>query len=154
MPHLVYRCIDCVRLWSPHQADVQRSRGCFKENSSLHISSAKFMNVLIYPKNSIYPAKFPNDLYQSFSPYECQLLVRPLEHTDHYSAQTAILHYSVIIVHFVHHCTLKQALHRCGCTQTNEMQDRIFLRSVDGVEQTQQRGIVRHVTYRATRRNQ
>src|SRR6218665_428162 len=42
-----------------------RSRTCFKENSSLHISSAEFLSDLFYPKISIYPPKFPNDL--SFS---------------------------------------------------------------------------------------
>src|SRR6218665_2211332 len=74
------------------------SRACFKE-TSLHISIAKVLHSLhsnflttFLQKNSIYPAKFPNDLFVT--------------------AQTAF-HYCTfrfITSHFVHHCTLKQAL--------------------------------------------
>src|SRR6218665_707465 len=66
---------------------------CFKENSSLHISTAKAgLQFLNDQKLSIYPAKFPNDLFVT--------------------AQTAFHHstFRFITAHFVHHCTLKQAL--------------------------------------------
>ena len=71
-------------------------RACFKENSSLHISIAKaglhFLNDHFYQKMSIYPAKFLNDFFVT--------------------AQTAFHHctFRFITAHFVHHCTLKQAL--------------------------------------------
>ena len=45
------------------------TRACFKENSSLHISSAKArlqnLSDLFYQKVSIFPAIFPNDLILS-----------------------------------------------------------------------------------------
>jgi len=70
----------------------QWDRACFKENSSLHISNAKVGLQIFYPKISIYPAKFPNDFFVT--------------------AQTAFHHctFRFITAHFVHHCTLKQAL--------------------------------------------
>src|SRR6218665_3914520 len=44
---------------------MQRGRACFKKNSSLHISSVKA--AVFYEKISVYPGKFPNDLFQSFA---------------------------------------------------------------------------------------
>src|SRR6218665_2211724 len=54
-----------------------------------------------YPKISIYPAKFPNDFFVT--------------------AQTAFHHctFRFITAHFVHHCTLKQALYACVYVCTN-----------------------------------
>ena len=66
-------------------------RACFKKNSSLHISIAKtglqFLNDHFYQKILIYPAKFPKDL---FAFHHCT--------------------FRFITAHFVHHCTLNQAL--------------------------------------------
>jgi len=56
---------------------------------------------------SIYSAKFPNDLFSFFS-------FTPMNATGQtiITAQTAFHHctFQVITPHFVHHCTLKEAL--------------------------------------------
>src|SRR6218665_3248049 len=84
---LVFHCKEGLKI---------QSRACFKENSSRNISIAKaglqFLNDLFYQKISIYPAKFSNDFFVT--------------------AQTAFHHciFRFITAHFVHHCTLKQAL--------------------------------------------
>src|SRR6218665_3972681 len=59
---------------------------------SIEIAELQFLNDLFYQNISIYPAKFPNDLFVT--------------------AQTAFHHrtFRFITAHFVHHCTFKQAL--------------------------------------------
>jgi len=87
------------------RTDIE-GRACFKENSSLHISSAKFPNELFSQKNSIYPAKFPNDLFSVIYTYECQLFISATGQTI-ITAPTALssLHISC------HHCTFCASLH-------------------------------------------
>ena len=81
-------------------------RACFKENSSLHISSAKFRNDLSTKNIYIFlQPNFPNDLFLVIYTYECQFYI-------FITTLTAFHHctFQVITAQFVHNCTLKQAL--------------------------------------------
>jgi len=82
--------VNCLRIAQNTQPIPILATVCFTENSSLHIyiekAGLQFLNEPSCPKNSIYPAKFPNDLF-------C-----------HFTNSLSSLHISI------HHCTLKQAL--------------------------------------------
>src|SRR6218665_1705822 len=109
------------------------SRVRFKENSSLHISSKYvFLNYLFQHKNSIYPSKFPVTFFSLVRHKLCYLYAPTFANNFfiRFTPKFILLHTSkkvwlsflrgsllrknsrssFITAHFVHQCTLKQAL--------------------------------------------